>query len=121
MAELLAEGMGESLVFVACCTGVARTGAHNSVAAMSSFLRLSIDEVLLGFSIPRSRGKLALSSLHEYPSGNWVPFRELRARVLKSCSIARFCQLPKSIQAAYLNRINPSGSRPVSRSKVNIF
>src|SRR6185437_3870586 len=53
MAELLAEGMGESLMLVACCTGTARTGTHSSVAAMSSFLRLSIDEVLLGFSIPR--------------------------------------------------------------------
>jgi len=63
MAELLAEEMGESLVLVACCTGVARTGAHSSVAAMSSFLRLGI-EVPLRFSIPRSRGKLALSSLH---------------------------------------------------------
>lgn len=47
MAELLAEGMGESLDFLACCVGAARRVAHISVLAKKSLPRLNIERVLL--------------------------------------------------------------------------
>jgi|SRR6185437_1831418 len=121
MAELLAEGMDESLVFVACCTGVARTGTHSSIAAMSSFLRLSIDEVLLGFSIRMRRGKLALSSLISTHLESGFHFGNCAREVLNPPQVVASVQLPKSIQAAYLNRISPPVHVRFPGSNVNIF
>jgi hypothetical protein len=109
IAELLAEGMGESLELVAC-PGAARIGAHSRVAAKKSFLRLSIDEVLLAFSIRRAAGQVGAVHLtfRTHPgigahSGNCV--RE----ILKFCEFFTSVPLPKAFKQLTLAPVSSSG------------